>query len=112
MRTHTALKALFVAGLLASPVVLAAKKPSEFQPSEMTEEDFAAAREAKRGKLNGYDAGITEEKPREIPWMFIILSAMAVTAAAPFAIRQYVSTAKDIRTTSSQLKSGMDDSPN
>ena len=112
MRTHIALKALFIAGLLASSVALAGKKPSEFQPNEMTEEDFAAAREAKRGRLTGYDAGITEEAPKEIPWMFIILAAISVSVAAPFAIRQYVSTAKDIKTTSAQVKNGMDESPN
>lgn len=109
---RTALSALFLAAVLASPLALA-KKPTDFrEPTEMTEADYEAAQAAKKGKLVGYNAGIVEEKPREIPWMLIGLFAICVTIATPFAMKMFASTAKDIKTSTGQLKNGMDDSPN
>jgi ABC-type amino acid transport substrate-binding protein len=109
---RTALKALLIAGVLGSAAAWA-KKPTDFrEPTEMTEADFAAAREAKKGKLTGYDAGIVEEKPREIPWMLVALAGICIAGALPFALKTYTRTAKEIKTSSSQLKNGMDESIN
>jgi hypothetical protein len=109
---RTALKAMLIAGVLSSALAYA-KKPTDFrEPNEMTESDYEAAREAKKGKLTGYDAGIVEEKPREIPWMLIALAGICIAVATPFAMSQYSKTAKEIKTSSSTLKNGMDESPN
>jgi hypothetical protein len=109
---RTFLHAMLVAGVLFSAEALA-KKPTDFrEPSEMTEDDYQAAQQNRRGQLSGYDAGIVEEKPREIPWMMIGLFSLAVVLAAPFAMKSYTQTAKDIKTSSATLKNGMDEEPN
>ena len=109
---RTALKALLLAATLAS-VEAVAKKPTDFrEPTEMTEEDFRAAAENKKGKLPGYDAGIVEEKPKDIPWMLIALFGICIAVATPFAMNMFQKTAKDIKTSTGQLKIGMDESPN
>ena len=107
-----ALKALLVVGVLFSATALA-KKPTDFrEPTEMTEDDYQAARENKRGTLSGYDAGIVEEKQHDVPWMLVALAGLCIAIATPFAIRSYTQTAKDIKTSSATLKNGMDESPN
>ena len=91
-----------------------AKRPVDFrEPNEMTEADYRQTQEVRqRGTLPGFDAGIVEEKPRDIPWMLIGLAVLSVAVALPFALKSYTATAKEIKTSSATLKNGMDESPN
>ena len=114
MRSQILFQALLLATLFGAPAALSAgRRPGDFQePATMTQEDFENARDSRKGKLSGYDPGIVEEKPREIPWMFITLAAICIAVATPFAINSYVKTAKEIKPSASALKHGMDENPN
>lgn len=86
-------------GLLASATALGADrrgKPAEYQPSEITEAERAAARERARNRMNAW--GADEPAPEfKFPWMLVGFAVLAFGIAAPFAYGAYQRQAKEFR---------------
>jgi hypothetical protein len=102
MRVRPALPFLLAASLLVGGAALA-KRPTDFQaPQQMTEEELAAAKERSKGKLNGFDERM-EEKPKPFPWMAVGLAAIAFLGTAPFALRAFRTTSKELTGADSSL---------
>jgi hypothetical protein len=91
--------ALLSLGLLASVTALGADrrgKPAEYQASELTEAERAAARERARNRMNAW--GADEPAPEfKFPWMMVGFSVLALGIAAPFAYGAYQRQAKELR---------------
>lgn len=85
-------------GLLASATALGDRrgKPAEYQASELTEAERAAARERSRNRMNAW--GADEPAPEfKFPWMMVGFSVLALGIAAPFAYGAYQRQAKELR---------------
>ncbi len=102
MKLRSALPMVLGAALLVGGAAYA-KKPTDFQaPQQMTEEELAAAKERSKNKLNGFDEKM-EEKPKPFPWMAVGLAAIAFLVAAPFGLRAFKQTSKEITGAESSL---------
>jgi hypothetical protein len=104
MKLRSALPWVLGAALLVGGAAFA-KKPTDFQaPQQMSEEDIAAAKERSKNKLNGFDEKM-EEKPKPFPWMAVGLAAIAVLVTAPFALRAFKTTSRELTGADSSLGS-------
>ncbi len=93
------LPVLMATFLVASGASAAGRKPSEFNaPTEVNEEELAAAKARSKSKLNGFDEKM-EEKPKPIPWAFIGLAAIAFTISSVFMVRAFRNTSKELKQT-------------
>lgn len=113
MRFRTALHALLLGAVLASPGAFAAgRRPTTFQePQQMSEEELEAAKQRSKNRLNGFDEKM-EEKPKPFPWMLFSLAMLSFLVAVPFGFRAYRNTTKEIQGTSRAVKTGLDEAPN
>jgi hypothetical protein len=83
-----------------------ARKPTDFQsPQQMSEEELAAIKERSKNKLNGFDEKM-EEKPKPFPWMAVGLAGIAFLVAAPFGLRAFKQTSREITNADSSLGEG------
>ena len=104
MKLRSALPWLLGAVLLIGGAAFA-KRPTDFTaPQQMSEEEIAAAKERSKNKLNGYDEKM-EEKPRPFPWMAVGLAGIAFLIAAPFGLRAFKQTSREITGADSALGS-------
>jgi hypothetical protein len=113
MSARSALPWLVGVSLLLGGAALA-KRPVEFtEPQAMSEEDIAAAKERSKSKLNGFDEKM-EERPtcmpwggpagcRPFPWLALGLALIAVLIAAPFGLRAFKSTSRELTGQDSSL---------
>lgn len=102
MSVRPALPWLVGAALLIGSEALA-KKPGEFQaPQQMTEEELAAAKARSKSKVNEWDKDAPKESP-PIPWMAIGLAGISFLAAAPFALRAFKNTSRELTGADSSL---------
>jgi hypothetical protein len=62
----------------------------------MTQEQLADAKARSRSGINDYGKDISD-KPQPFPWMAAGIFAIAFLVATPFAVRQYLHTANEIR---------------
>jgi len=91
-----------------------AKRPTEFAPpQQMSEEEIAAAKARSKNPLNGFDEKM-EEKPtcmpwggppgcKQFPWMAIGLAVLSFLIAAPFGLRAFKNTSREITGADSSL---------
>jgi hypothetical protein len=104
MSVRPALPFLLGAALLLGGEALA-KKPGEFSaPQQMTEEELAAAKARSKSKVNEWDKDAPKESP-PIPWMLIGLAGISFLVAAPFALRAFKSTSRELTGADSSLGS-------
>ena len=105
-----ALRCLLFIGLsLGSSAFAAGKRPGDFQaPAQMTEEELAEAKLRSKKQLNGFEEKASE-KPKDIPWMMIGLVGISFLAAAPFAVRAFRSTSKEIAESTKAVGANRDD---
>jgi hypothetical protein len=107
MSFRPALPFMLTAALIFGGSALA-KRPTEFQaPQQMTEEELAAAKERSKSKLNGFEEK-GEERPTclpwgknapnciPFPWMALGLAGLAFLVTAPFALRAFKNTSREI----------------
>ncbi|MBL8953527.1 MAG: hypothetical protein JNK82_22315 [Myxococcaceae bacterium] len=91
-----------------------AKKPTEFQaPQQMSEEDIAAAKARSKNPLNGFDEKMEEQptcmpwggpaKCKPFPWMAVGLAFLSFLVAAPFGLRAFKTTSREISGADSSL---------
>jgi hypothetical protein len=86
---------LLTFGLLLAGAALAARPPAvqDFQPPSDAER--AAAKEKPRSNVTGYTSDpIAKAAP--FPWGTVLFFAVVLAVAAPFGIRQYLNTARQI----------------
>lgn len=96
MRSARLVRAFLFGTLLVSGLAFAGRNPvKEFTPTELTPEQIEAEKAASRSNLNGYTEGVTE-KTTPVPWMAIGVLGIILLGAAPFAIRAYLNTAREI----------------
>lgn len=87
------------AAAFSPPASAQQRRPSEFQaPREMSEEEIRRAKERSKldPNLHAYSKGVTDQVT-PVPWMAITLMAIVFLIAAPFAIRYYRDTSREIR---------------
>jgi hypothetical protein len=73
-----------------------ARPPQEFKaPATMTEEQIAASKAKSKSNINGYGKDVSQET-KPFPWKAAALFGLVFIVAAPFAIRAYLSTAKEL----------------
>ena len=100
---------LVLALFLSATAFAAGKKPLDFQaPAPMTEEELAAAKARSKNKLNGFDEK-QSEKPKDPPWMLIGLIGISFLGAAPFALRAFRNTSKEIAESSAAVGANRED---
>jgi len=100
---------LVLALFLAGAAFGAGKKPTDFQaPAQMTDEELAEAKARSKSKLNGFDEK-QSEKPKDIPWMLIGLIGISFLGAAPFALRAFRNTSKEIAESSEAVGANRED---
>ncbi|WP_224363213.1 hypothetical protein [Hyalangium versicolor] len=95
MRTLSRL--VLLSALLSGGAVLAGRPVQDFQPPpEMTEEERSALKAQQLGgNMNAYGKDI-QIKETPVPWAAIGLAGLVFLVAAPFALRAYRNTTKDI----------------
>jgi hypothetical protein len=76
----------------------------------MTPEQIEAQKIAMRQKFNSYGNDVSD-KATPVPWMAIGMAVLAFAAAAPFALRAYRNTARDMNA-SEGYATDLDDSGN
>lgn len=83
--------------LIGGSAALASRPVPEFKPSaEMSEEEKAALKARQLGgNINAYSKDI-QIKETPVPWAAIGLAGLVFLAAAPFAVRAYRNTTKEI----------------
>jgi hypothetical protein len=96
MRSRFLAIVLFGLSLSGEQVALAARPLPDFrEPAPMTEEQLREAKEQGRLSIPKYSETM-EEKPKPFPWPAVILFSLCFLVAAPFAVRAYLRTAKEI----------------
>jgi hypothetical protein len=99
MRLPHLSRLLLVLALLAGGSALAQRRQlRDFQGETMTQEERDAERSGSKYNINAYSRDI-QIKEEPIPWMAIGLVGLIFLAVAPFAIRAYLSTSKEIADT-------------
>ena len=102
MSIRPALPFLLGAALLIGGEALA-KKPNEFQaPQQMSEEELAAAKARNKSRVNAWDKDAPKESP-PIPWMAIGLAVISFLVAAPFGLRAFKQTSRELTGADSSL---------
>jgi hypothetical protein len=102
MSVRPALPFLLGAALLIGGSALA-KKPGEFQaPQQMTEEELAAAKARSKTHFNEWDKDAPKEGP-PFPWMAVSLAGICFLVAAPFALRAFKNTSRELNGADSSL---------
>jgi len=94
-----ALPALLALGLLCSASAFAAGgkgKVQEFQETEMTDEERAAA-QSRRHRVASWQEEKELPQERPFPWMAVGLMGSLLALAAPFAWGAYKRTAQELR---------------
>jgi hypothetical protein len=95
MRLATLARGAVLWGLLATGAALA-RPPAEYKaPPMMTEEQIAASKAKSKSNISGYGKDISQET-KPFPWKAAALFALVFAVAAPFGIRAYLSTSKDL----------------
>lgn len=97
MRARLAAPAVLCLALFLGASEARAGKPlPDFrEPAPMTEEQLREAKERGRLQIPRY-AETMEQKPKPVPWGAIIFFGLCFLVAAPFAVRAYLRTAKEI----------------
>jgi hypothetical protein len=99
MRIERVLRGLLLLGVIGgSTAALAQRKPKDFVPNELTDEQLAAQRERSKYKYTRYD-GDAPVDSEPFPWMAVGMAVIAFGAAAPFAIKYYRSTSAEVAST-------------
>jgi hypothetical protein len=95
MRLATLARGAVLWASFAGAVALA-RPPQEYKPPPtMTEEQIAASKAKSKSNIGGYGKDVPQET-KPFPWKAAALFALVFVVAAPFAIRQYLSTAKEL----------------
>lgn len=89
------MRALILALALLAGGTALARKPAEFVPRDVSQQELDAARERSKNKIDFYDRDLPKDT-RPFPWRAVALMGMAMLVVAPFAIRSYLRTSKEL----------------
>jgi hypothetical protein len=96
MRMDRVLRGLLLVGIVGgSTAAIAQRRPKDFQPSQITEEQIEAAKEHSKYKYTPY----TKDAPQQaepFPWLAVGMALIALGGTAPFAYRYYRNTSAEV----------------
>jgi hypothetical protein len=95
-RPGTLCVAIALAATLGASASLASRSPQEFRdPQRMSEEELALAKQRSLNPLNDFGRQL-EAPPEPFPWAAVVLAGICLAVAAPFGLRAYRATSREI----------------